>query len=160
MNKFRRLYFNFRNYFANQCPKLYCFCDGRKSIIKFAISGSLAGVTELIFLFIFHHIFSFSIVFSTSLAFILSFAISFTMQKLWAFRNFSQEKAKHQFALYMANAFIGLALNGFFMHLLAVEFNVWYMLAQLIVSIFVGIYNFFIYRYIVFKIGSNEIISE
>ena len=159
MKKIRRLYFNFRNYFANQCPKLYCFCDERKAVIKFVISGSLAGGTDLVFLFIFHHIFSLPIVLSTSLAFILSFAVSFTMQKFWAFRNFDKERVKKQFSLYMLNAFIGLNLNGALMHLLVNEYNVWYLLAQVIVSVVIGTYNFFIYRFIIFKKNCHEVIS-
>jgi len=160
MPKINRLYFLFRNYFANRCPNFYSFCDSRKSIVKFVISGCLAGGTDLFFLYIFHHIFSWPIVVSTSIAFVLSFAISFNLQKFWSFRNFGNNKTKSQFILYMLNAFVGLNLNGFFMHLLAVEYHVWYMLAQLIVSIVIGIYNFFIYRSIIFKNKKHEIICE
>jgi putative flippase GtrA len=135
-------------------------CDERKAVIKFAISGSTAGLTDLVFLYIFYHIFFLPLVLSTSLAFILSFAVSFTMQKFWAFRNFNQAKAKRQFILYMLNAFIGLNLNGVFMHLLVIKYNVWYLLAQVIVSIVIGNYNFFIYRFVIFKKEHHEISSE
>ena len=59
----------------------------------------------------------------------------------------------------MLNAFIGLNLNGALMHLLVNEYNVWYLLAQVIVSVVIGTYNFFIYRFIIFKKNCHEVIS-
>lgn len=160
MPQINRLYFKFRNFLSNRFPKTYCFCDRQKSIVKFLITGCLAGGTDLIFLFAFHGLFKWPIVLSTSLAFICSFAISFTLQKLWTFRNFSQEKVVSQFILYILNALIGLNLNGFLMHLLVNEYGVWYILAQIIVNLAIGFYNFLVYKSIVFKIGKDEINNE
>lgn len=160
MPHINRLYFQFRNFLSSRFPKLYCFCDNRKSVIKFLISGGFAGGTDLVLLFIFHGIFKWPLVLSTSLAFIFSFAVSFTLQKFWTFRNFSQEKVVSQFILYILNALIGLNLNGFFMHYLVSELNVWYIFAQMIVNLAIGFYNFLIYKSIVFKIGKNEINNE
>lgn len=155
-----KLYFKFRNHFSRCFPKIYCFCDNRKSLVKFFIAGSLAGIADLVFLFIFHGIFNWPIILSTSLAFISSFMISFTLQKLWTFRNFSQTKVVSQFILYILNAIIGLNLNGFFMRLLVTEYNVWYLLAQIIVNVTIGTYNFFIFNFIIFKIGKDEINNQ
>jgi putative flippase GtrA len=160
MPQLNRLYFKFRNYFSGNFPKAYSFCDKRKSALKFFIAGSLAGATDLIFLYIFHGVFFWRLVVSTSLAFVLSFVVSFALQKFWTFRNFSQSKAAHQFALYILNAFIGLNLNAFLMHLFVSRYRVWYLLAQVIVSLMIGVYNFIIYRSIVFKIGKDEINHE
>ena len=160
MSHINRLYFWFRNYLASHAPKIYAFCDKRKSVVKFLIAGCLAGATDLILLFIFHGIFGWHIVISTSLAFIFSFVVSFTLQKFWTFRNFSQEKAVSQFILYILNAFIGLNLNAYFMNTLVMRHHVWYILAQIIVNLVIGIYNFVVYRQIVFKIGKDEIHHE
>ncbi len=160
MPHLNRLYFRFRNCFASSFPKIYCFCNTRKSVIKFLIAGCFAGGTDLILLFVFHGLFHWPIVISTSLAFLCSFAISFTLQKFWTFRNFSHDKVISQFILYILNSLIGLNLNGFFMHLLVTDLKVWYILAQILVNLTIGIYNFFIYRSIVFKIGKDEINNE
>jgi len=37
------------------------------------------------------------------------------------------------------------------MHLLVDKFEVWYLFSQIIVNVAIGIYNFFIYRFIVFR---------
>lgn len=152
-----KLYFQFRNYFSRCFPKTYCFCDNRKSIVKFVIAGSSAGIADLAFLFLFHGILKWPIVLSTSLAFVSSFMISFTLQKFWTFRNFSQAKVASQFILYILNAIICLNLNGFFMHLLVTEYQVWYILAQIIVNLTISSYNFLVYNSIIFKIGKDEI---
>lgn len=156
MPQINQLYFKFRNYFACKCPKFYCLCDRRKSVVKFFIAGCFASTTDLVFLFIFHSLFNWPIVLSTSLAFVLSFVVSFTMQKLWTFRNFNHDKTAGQFILYIVNAFITLNLNGMMMHTLVTDHNVWYILAQIIVNVVIGIYNFFIYRWIVFKNDKDE----
>ncbi len=157
MPHLNRLYFNFRNFLSNRFPKIYCFCDSRKSVVKFLIAGCFAGGTDLILLFFFHGILKWPLVLSTSLAFIFSFIVSFTLQKFWTFRNFSQEKAVGQFILYILNAVIGLNLNGFFMHLLVNEVGIWYILAQIIVNFTIGLYNFFVYKSIVFKVNKDEV---
>ncbi|MFZ4631825.1 MAG: GtrA family protein [Patescibacteria group bacterium] len=160
MPHINRLYFKFRNFLSCQHPKLYCFCDNRKSVIKFFFAGCVASTTDLVFLYIFHSLFHWGIVVSTSLAFILSFIVSFNLQKFWTFRNFNNNKTARQFALYMLNAFVTLNLNGIFMHTLVVELNIWYLLSQVIVNVVIGIYNFFIYRLVVFKNVKHEINNE
>jgi len=156
MPHLNKLYFWFRNYLCLHLPKTYSFCNSRKSIVKFFIAGVFAGGSDLLFLFIFHGLLNWPIVPSTSLAFIFSFAVSFTLQKFWTFRNFSQDKAASQFILYILNAIIGLGLNGYFMHILVNRHHIWYLLAQVIVSMAIGVYNFFAYKTLIFKIGKNE----
>jgi putative flippase GtrA len=156
MPHINRLYFWFRNYLGKHLPKIYNFCENRKSVIKFFFAGCFAGGTDLILLFIFHGVFKWPLVLSTSLAFVASFLVSFTLQKFWTFRNFTQGKAVGQFILYILNAFVGLNLNAYFMHLLVNRHHVWYILAQVIVSVSIGVYNFIIYKSIVFKTEKNE----
>lgn len=157
MSFINSLYFKFRRFFSDRFPKIYHFCDQRKSVIKFIISGSFAGVADLFFLFILHGLLRWDIVLSTSIAFILSFLISFTLQKFWTFRNYSHDKMVGQLFLYVLNAVIGLNLNGFFMHLLVNKFNVWYILAQIIVNLAIGLWNFIVYKFIVFRKEKNEV---
>lgn len=46
------------------------------------------------------------------------------------------------------------------MHTLVIDYNIWYILSQVIVNVTIGIYNFLIYRWIVFKNNKNEISSQ
>jgi len=150
------LYFKFRHLFANHFPKIYCFCENRKAIVKFFIAGCFAGATDLVFLFIFHGILKWGIVVSTSAAFVLSFLVSFTLQKFWTFRNYNKGMVG-QLALYIFNAFIGLNINGFLMHLLVNRYHIWYILSQIAVNLFLGFCNFIIYKFVIFRNNKNEV---
>lgn len=151
MNAINRAYFRFRNFFSRHFPRLYSFCDGRKSIVKFFIAGCFAGLTDLVFLFVFHGLVGWPIVLSTSLAFILAFLVSFSLQKFWTFRNYSQDKVISQLFLYLFNAVIGLNLNGFLMHFFVNRLNIWYILAQIAVNLILSVYNYLIYRFVIFR---------
>ncbi len=157
MSLINDLYFKFRRFFSSRWPRLYDFCNRHKSVIKFFFAGCMAGGADLVFLFILHGLFRWGLVFSTSAAFILSFLISFTLQKFWTFRNFRQDKVVGQLCLYVLNAFIGLNLNGFFMHTLVARYAVWYLLAQLIVNVVIGVWNFLVYKFLIFRTDKNEI---
>ncbi len=154
------LYARFRSLLSLRYPKLYLACDRRKSVVKFFFAGSSAAAVDLIFLYLFYGVFKWGLVFSTSFAFILSFAVSFTLQKFWTFRNSSSKKIPIQFVLYIGNAFIGLNINAGLMHVLVINVGVWYMLAQVIVNLTIGVYNFFIYKFIVFRSTLHETDSQ
>lgn len=159
MSFINSLYLKFKNLFLRRYPRLYCVCDRRKYIIKFFFAGSSAAIVDLIFLYFFHGVFKWGLVFSTSLAFILSFIVSFALQKFWTFRNYSQKKIPLQLSLYVLNAIIGLNVNGFLMHYLVNTWEIWYMFAQVAVILLIGLYNFIVYKFVVFKIKDHEACS-
>lgn len=146
-----RIYYHFRLFFSKNFPKVFSFCDQKKAIVKFFIAGAFASAVDLLALFIFYGLFSWGIVLSTSLAFLFSFIVSFSLQKLWTFRNYSHRRLPHQLVLYFSAAFISMNLNGLGMHFLVINLNVWYLLSQVIVNIFLGLINFFTYKFIVFR---------
>ncbi|MDD3285535.1 MAG: GtrA family protein [Patescibacteria group bacterium] len=150
-----RFYDYFRRFFAGRFPKIFAFCDRRKAIVKFFIAGAFAGTVDLVALFIFHGLLAWDIVLSTSLAFLFSFLVSFSLQKLWTFRNYSQKRLPHQLFLYFGAAFISMNLNGLGMHILVNNLHIWYLLSQILVNIVLGIINFFTYKFIVFR-KTNE----
>ena len=156
MSFINRLYEKFRHQFSRRLPRLYDLCERYKSFVKFFIAGCFAGGSDLVFLFVFHGLFHLNIVVSTSLAFILAFVVSFTLQKFWTFRNYSQNRVFRQLAVYLANSFLGLSLNGYFMHLLVNKFGLWYILAQIIVNLTLAVWNYIVYKFIVFRNKDNE----
>lgn len=151
-----RIYYRFRLFFSARFPEIFAFCNRRKSIIKFFIAGAFAGTVDLIALFIFHGILKWGIVLSTSFAFIFSFMVSFSLQKLWTFRNYSHKRLPRQLVLYFSAAFVSMNLNGLGMHILVIDLNVWYLLSQVMVNIVLGVINFFTYKFIVFRKTKNE----
>lgn len=151
-----RLYYRFRTFFSGHHPRLFCFCEERKSIIKFFFSGAFAGAVDLIALFVFHGLLYWDIVVATSVAFLLSFMVSFSLQKLWTFRNYNNKRLPRQLVLYVGAAFISLNLNAAGMHFLVNNLGVWYLFSQIIVNLFLGVINFFTYKFIVFRKAKDE----
>lgn len=133
------------------CPRLYCRCFEQTSVAKFFISGSIAASVDLFFLFLFHGVFQWGVVVSTSIAFLLSFMVSFYLQRVWTFDSKETKKVPRELVLYMLNALLSLNLNGFGMHFLTNETHVWYLVSQIIVNVSLGVLNFFIYKFIIFR---------
>ena len=156
MSIINNLYKRFGRFLANSHPKIFNFCQKRKAIIKFFVAGSSAAVVDLLALYLFHGVLGWEIVLSTSLAFLLSFFVSFSLQKLWTFRNYNKKRLPHQLILYIGAAFISMNLNALAMHTMVNNWHVWYLLAQVIVNIFLGIINFFTYKFIVFRHIKDE----
>ena len=151
MEKINNLYFKIRNKFACNHPAFYFFCEKRKSFLKFFFTGFFITVLDIFFLFILHDLFSLTIILSTSLAFMLSFLFSFFLQKRWTFREFNNTHTGKQLPIYLANTFLGLNLNGLLMHFLVSRLSLWYIFSQLIVNAIIGLYNFVVYKYIIFR---------
>jgi len=156
MSLVRRWYNKFRNYFSGNWPVLYGLCEKRKSVIKFIISGGTAAAVDLVLLYIFYDLLLWKIVLASSVAFILAFLVSFSLQKFWTFRDNSQDRIFGQFIVYMLNALLGLYLNGLFIHLLVNRYDVWYILAQIIINLLLGFWNFIVFRFLIFNISKNE----
>lgn len=132
-------------------PHIYVRFFEKSSFAKFFISGAIAGSIDLTLLFVFHGILHWGVVISTTLAFLMSFMFSFYLQRVWTFDSKDGKKVPRELVLYMLNAFLSLNINGFGMHFLSVELSVWYLLSQIIVNIFLGTLNFYIYKFIIFR---------
>ena len=135
----------------NLAPKLSERLTKRKELVKFFIAGSTAGGADLLFLFILHGLLKMSIVLATSIAFLLAFGVSFNLQKFWAFNNHDRKYIGHQLFTYLAVALVNLYLNGHAMYILVDHFKVWYILAQIIVALVLGVFSFIIYKFIIFR---------
>lgn len=156
MSIINHLYSRVRIFLASSCPRVFNFCEKRKAFVKFFIAGAFSSTVDLILLFIFHDLFLWDIIFSTSAAFILAFLVSFSLQKLWTFRNYSHKRLPRQLALYLAGAFLNLNLNALAMHFLVNNLGVWYLLAQFAVNLILGFLNFINYKFVVFKKDCHE----
>jgi putative flippase GtrA len=145
-------YYNFlRKFLAQEYPGFFNFLSRYKDKIKFIISGFLATIVNLFFLFIFFQLLNLKIIYATSLSWFLAFIISFNLQKFWTFRNFSTKKIPKQLFYYIISLFISLILNARWMYLLVESLELHYLLAQIIVIIVLGLLNYFFYKFLIFN---------
>jgi putative flippase GtrA len=136
---------------SSNFPRSSRFLGRQNSLIKCLVAGGVATIIDLILLFFFHGLMNIQIVSATTMAFVCSFLFSFMLQKFWTFQNHNREQTSSQLFLYVLNIMFTLYLNGLFMHLLVNNFSVWYLLAQVLVNIVIGLWNWVIYKFIIFR---------
>ena len=127
-------------------------------VVRYVISGGLAGLTTIFVLYILNSIFGLHYLLSAVLGYLAGFVVSFILQKFWTFKS-HEEKTDKQLVMYFASSTLGLALNTFLMYLfvehifvvlpVAMKFRV--LLSQFVVGFLVACLTFFISRNIVFK---------
>jgi putative flippase GtrA len=128
----------------------------KMKIMRYVISGGMATLTNLAFLFIFTDLIGVWYVLSAVFSYLISFVVSFSMQKYWTFRENSSERIGPQAFWYIIVTTTNLGLNtlGIFLLVHYVDFH--YLLAQLIVSLLIAIESYFVYR-LVFKSKEDSI---
>ncbi len=113
-------------------------------IVRFCIVGGFAvgiqwavlyGLTEFIGVFY---------LLSAATAFIVSTGASFLLQKLWAFQNKEVEGAGRQLVFYFVMKGIFLALDVVLLDILVEVLHVWYMWAQMLLTVVFSIISYFL----------------
>lgn len=147
------IYNKIRENIKKSSPLAFSLLNKNKKVYKFVISGIISTGTHLFFLVFFHQYLNIMVVLASSFAFIIAFFVSFSLQKYWTFRNYSQKKMLRQLFIYLIIAIISLNINAFFIHYLVNVLEFWYLFAQILVSLIVAFFNFFSYKLLVFKIN-------
>ncbi len=122
----------------------------RHVVLRYLISGGMAGATDLIALYFLNTILGLYYLLAAILAFIIAFSVSFTMHKFWTFESHEEETHK-QVVLYFGTSLFGLSLNTLLMYLFVDFVHIPVLLSQIIVGFLVASVTFFISRSIVFK---------
>lgn len=125
--------------------------------IKFALSGSVSVLTEMIIITILTEIVGLYYVISAAFAFAAGFTVSFCLQKFWTFRHSNRKKIIKEIAQYLAVAVIGTIINVKLIYLLVecfrqshhIKYD--YIVFQALVGSAIGLLNYLIYRFIIFK---------
>ena len=119
-------------------------------IARFLFSGGLATVTNIGLLFILVHFFYMWYLLAAILSFVAAVIVSFTMQKFFTFNDYTREKIKQQTAFYFGIQIFNLCLNTLLMYIGVDLLRIQYVLAQVLISGGMAIYNFFVYKHMVF----------
>jgi len=122
-----------------------------KKIIKFVVSGSLATGVDLILLYLFFDIWHWSLLVSSSIAFAIAIIVSFVLQKMWTFKYYCNINLFRQLGTYSMVGIFGLVVNAIFVNFMVTNLSLWHILAQLISVSIIGVINFFIYQFVIFK---------
>lgn len=135
---------------AEAYPSAFCFLERRKIFVKFTATGTTASFFEILILYFLTDIFHVWYLFSAVIAFFFSFFISFSLHRLWTFRS-CDKKYWTQAMTYLVLLFGNLVVNSIALYILVEHFGVWYLLAQVLILMSLGIINFFCEQVVVFK---------
>lgn len=116
--------------------------------LRYLLVGGLSFIVDFGLLWIFRELLDMYVWLASALAFAASFAVNFTLQKYFAFASSTQKP----FALwrYSALVVINLILTSALVQLFALT-GVGWELGKIIVTLMMVIWNFFLYRYWVFR---------
>lgn len=126
-------------------------------LLRFVISGGSATLIDLILLYILTKYLLVWYVLSAALAFIAAFMVSFVAQKFWTFEDHSTDRLQSQGSIFFVVALISLAVNTYAVYALVDYLHLYFMLAQIIVSAFIAVSNYFVYSKFIFRPQSGII---
>jgi predicted glycoside hydrolase/deacetylase ChbG (UPF0249 family)/putative flippase GtrA len=120
-------------------------------VIRFVIAGVISTGSNLLLLFLFTDILGLWYIASAITSYLLAIAISFTLQKFWAFAHHSVAHVREEVFWYILNNVFGLVFDAVGLFVLVEYFGMWYMFAQFILLALIATWNFFIYRFVIFR---------
>lgn len=126
---------------------------GKHIVTRYLFSGGLGAATDLLVLYVLVDLLGVWYLAGSSVAFVIAWFVSFGMQKFWTFQNHERQSAivGRQALIFFGIAIVNLALNTASMYVLVNYFDVWYITAQIMTSIFIAVESFFAYKFLVFN---------
>ena len=127
-----------------------------KPFIKYCLVGGLGTLIDVASLYVFIEYFSFALIPATTLAFLLAATNNFILNKFWTFRNESRNYRK-LYIKFLIVSVVGLTLTNISMYILVRLVGIWYVLAKLLTSAMVLVWNFLGNKYWTFRLTERLI---
>jgi putative flippase GtrA len=138
-----------------------------KFIIRYVVTGVVGAFIQIFTIFVWVSILSFEeeYVGGIAIGFGLALLITFFLHKYWTFRNYEHYLVGKQLAYYGVFSLMNFGLNIALLHASksAIEsldlnfFQIWYLVAQILVVVFVAMISFLSNRYVTFAPSSKVI---
>jgi putative flippase GtrA len=113
-------------------------------ILRFLSAGGLGVLLYYLILYIFTDLFGVWYMMSAVIASIVNWTSNFVLQKLRAFQNRDRKNLHRQAGAYAGMAIVLFLANMLLLYVLVESFKLWYMGAQVIVTIILTIASYFI----------------
>jgi putative flippase GtrA len=116
-----------------------------KQVVRFCVAGAAGLVAYYTALYALTEYFGVWYVISATLGFVLNTGLNFTFQKFWTFQNKeTYHLVGRQLVLYVAMAASFLAGNSVFLYLMVELLHMWYITAQVILTMVISVLSFII----------------
>ena len=119
--------------------------------VKFVLAGCAAGAINIILLYGFTEFLHIYYLASSVAALLVAWIASFFFQKFWRFREHSTERLHKQAFLYVLMQGGGLAVNTLLMYVAVEKLHIWYIMAQICISVSIALATYFINKQYIFQ---------
>ena len=113
-------------------------------VVRFCVAGAAGVIAYYTALYGLTEYFGVWYVTSAVIGFILNTGLNFTLQKLWTFQNKETQMVGRQLVLYVAMTVSFLIGNTASLYLMVQYLHMWYIGAQMILTVVISILSFFI----------------
>lgn len=117
---------------------------------KSIIAGGVAALTDLIALFMLTDVLHIYYVVSACIAFALAILVNFSLQRFWVFEVTGESNLYTQSMKFIALSLANLAVNTFGVFLLVSRLGLWYIAAQILITVLLISINFYLYKHHIF----------
>ena len=131
-----------------------------KRIMRFVVAGTISAFVMFGTLLLASEVFGLWYLASSVIAFVVTLLFGFVVQKFWAFQNKNTKVVHKQFLIFIIIALLNLIVNISAMYLLVDIFNIWYVMAQLVVTGMISTWDFLLYNYVIFPQLENSKIGN
>lgn len=111
-------------------------------LIKFGFVGGSAFVIDYGVMILLTEVFGINYLVSSGISFTISVIYNYVLSVKWVFDVGENRNKKQEFAVFIVLSIIGLGLNQFLMWLTVEKIGIFYMLAKIIATAIVMVYNF------------------
>lgn len=112
--------------------------------VRFCVTGAVGVVAYYATLYGLTEYFGVRYVVSAVIGFVLNTGLNFTIQKFWTFQNKESRMVGRQFMLYVVMIVSFLAGNTVFLYLMVEYLHMWYIGAQVILTVVISALSFII----------------
>ena len=124
-------------------------------ILKFGVVGGLAFIIDYGILIFLTEVFHINYLISTTISFIVSGIFNYIMSIFWVFDVDENKNRTTVFSVFIILSVIGLLLNDLFMWVFVDGMSIHYLIAKIIATLLVMIYNFITRKLFLEKRESN-----
>lgn len=124
-------------------------------ILKFGVVGGLAFIIDYGILIFLTEVFHINYLISTTISFIVSVIFNYIMSIFWVFDVDENKNRTTVFSVFIILSVIGLILNDLFMWVFVDGMSIHYLIAKIIATLLVMIYNFITRKLFLEKRESN-----
>ncbi len=145
-----RVYYNEKGFLKRLYNLSSSLINGNK-ILRFVIAGGTSAFTQIFFLYMLTDVVKIWYLYSSVISFCVALVVSFSLQKLWAFKDKKTSGMHQQFFKYTLVALFGLLFNTTCMYIGVDIIGLWYVFTQIITGFFIAAFNFVMYKKFIFK---------